>query len=807
MAYTTVSATITSTISTMLAMFRETQPPEDDEWAEEPWQFSNPVKLHELVYLHVLLHVALALDPSFQAKVWAVSEAQFGPHFSGFHAGPIKTFRRMLSKMTSPAEHRYVTERPRPALNTDLIRCRVVVADVPQMVAFLAALADEFDGFVSGQSCQCVCPDAPGGPCTLPVVTVNVLHMDRTYGTLCKDGDVKQQWNKYGWLGRAHLDWQPESRRAAQVQQARQWLEQPAWRDVPARLVGEVQVMTRETYGALVRCEELRCILQSPTPQALQRNYNTEKPTAPRDLYSAAELGELSAVASYLHGRKVNAPRLNGPTALDLAASHGHPDVVDFLLRHRAHPHNVRLPQPALVMAAAEGHTDVVRVLLAGRADPNRRGQDGTPSLVAAAASGYADVVQVLVQAKADPNRPTKPRTLGLFLRLASVAGNPFQKVAPRLGERRYDRLTPLCAAARQGVPEVAQALLQARAYPNVADGMGRTPLMEAAALGHVGLVAVLLEAKADPQLAPRSQPHPCALASAAALGHARTVAALLRARADPDQRDREGQSCVFAAAAAGHVEPLRLLLEGNGDPDLPRADGWTPLYAALAGWHRHAAHLLLQRGARPDCPLPTERSPLLIAVLKGYPEVVDQLLARRADPDAGDVEGDRPLVVATVLGRAGVLHALLTARADPTLGDGRGNTPLHHAARFEDLAAVRALLACRADPHALNGDGVSPALQAASLRRCHVLEALLEGEGDPNRGQFSVNALLLRSVAAGFADVAATLVRLRGDPDHRGAAGRSALEIARQADDPALMQALLPPSTPAFPAGGVPAG
>lgn len=43
-----------------------------------------------------------------------------------------------------------------------------------------------------------------------------------------------------------------------------------------------------------------------------------------------------------------------------------------------------------------------------------------------------------------DPNRPTKPRTLGLFLRLASVAGNPFQKVAPRLGERRYDRLTPL---------------------------------------------------------------------------------------------------------------------------------------------------------------------------------------------------------------------------------------------------------------------------------------------------------------------------------------------------------------------------
>ena len=60
-------------------------------------------------------------------------------------------------------------------------------------------------------------------------------------------------------------------------------------------------------------------------------------------------------------------------------------------------------------------------------------------------------------------------------------------------------KMTPV--AYREGHLACAKDLLRARAYPDLADNQGRTPLYWAVANGHPTTVRVLLQHRADPQV------------------------------------------------------------------------------------------------------------------------------------------------------------------------------------------------------------------------------------------------------------------------------------------------------------------
>jgi protein DGCR14 len=62
----------------------------------------------------------------------------------------------------------------------------------------------------------------------------------------------------------------------------------------------------------------------------------------------------------------------------------------------------------------------------------------------------------------------------------------------------RVESLTPLALAAREGHVGVIAALLKAKADPNLPNDLGATPLMLAAASGDVDSVKALLAAGAD---------------------------------------------------------------------------------------------------------------------------------------------------------------------------------------------------------------------------------------------------------------------------------------------------------------------
>ena len=162
-------------------------------------------------------------------------------------------------------------------------------------------------------------------------------------------------------------------------------------------------------------------------------------------------------------------------------------------------------------------------------------------------------------------------------------------------------------------------------ALPNVrADCMDGEALIEAAQLGHVDAVRLLLGWN---EHAPRAN---CregrALVQAAAGGHEAIVRLLLEWREHAPRADCRGGIALVAAALQGHEGAVRLLLDWR--EHAPRADSWhgealvqaageghEAIVRLLLGWKMHAPRADCQRGR-----------PLWLATARGHEQVVRYL-------------------------------------------------------------------------------------------------------------------------------------------------------------------------------------
>jgi ankyrin repeat protein len=163
----------------------------------------------------------------------------------------------------------------------------------------------------------------------------------------------------------------------------------------------------------------------------------------------------------------------------------------------------------------------------------------------------------------------------------------------------------PELASARDenGLPVVLVALFHQR--PAAAEALlaaePELGILEAAATGRAARVRELLAA--DPEARHARTPEGfTTLGLAAFLGGPEVVALLLEAGADPDD-DADNPARVrpvHAAVAARDLESLRLLLAAGADPDPRQQGGFTPLHAAAHSDQVEMARLLLDHGADP---------------------------------------------------------------------------------------------------------------------------------------------------------------------------------------------------------------
>jgi len=152
---------------------------------------------------------------------------------------------------------------------------------------------------------------------------------------------------------------------------------------------------------------------------------------------------------------------------------------------------------------------------------------------------------------------------------------------------------------------EILQALYggdKAHAEALAAAKVETVTLLEAAALGRVRDVAVLLQMRREPSEVAPDGFTPIHLA--AFFGHYYCVKLLLEWHADPNIVSQNPLQVTPLHSATAHTDEgvtapiVAALLNAGADPNVPQAGGFTPLMAARQNGHSQVEKLLLAKGA-----------------------------------------------------------------------------------------------------------------------------------------------------------------------------------------------------------------
>lgn len=382
----------------------------------------------------------------------------------------------------------------------------------------------------------------------------------------------------------------------------------------------------------------------------------------PSPLADAVERQDEAAVRALLRDTDVNAPQVDGMTALHWAVYHEDVDTAKRLLSAGANARaKNRYGVTPLSLACTSGNAALVDLLLAAGADPREPLQGGETPLMTAARTGNLEPVKALLARGADVN--------------AKLPGGQ----------------TALMWAAAEGHTAVVETLLAAGAEFRSALATGFTPMLFAVREGHTDVVRTLLKAGVD--VNEPAQP-------------AKNVAKFLR----------KGSSALTTAIENGHFELAAELLDDGADPNDMRS-GYTPLH--VLSWIRKP-----DTGEDEGDPIPegsgnlTSDQLIRKLVAKGA-NVNAQLTGGPSDGGRINRKGCTPLMLAADTADTTFMKILVELGADPTITNVDHCTPLMAAAGLgtrsaeeeagtdaEAVEAVGYLLSLGADINAVSDRG-----------------------------------------------------------------------------------------------------
>lgn len=226
-----------------------------------------------------------------------------------------------------------------------------------------------------------------------------------------------------------------------------------------------------------------------------------------------------------------------------------------------------RQTQLDLEEAVSSGNAAGVRAALKAGADPSLRVESNIPPLAIAALEGHLEIAKVLVEAGADLDPRCRPQVICRALPHAAELGHAeltrFLLDAGADPDSRgpYGDV-PLNYALGQKQLATAWILLEHGADPNLTNQFGMSPFAGACAMGLESFVARALEHGADLESKHKYKEHQSVtpLMVAAAYGHLEVVAMLLEAGADSAAEAMPLATAATLARDAGHERIVALL-------------------------------------------------------------------------------------------------------------------------------------------------------------------------------------------------------------------------------------------------------
>jgi len=254
----------------------------------------------------------------------------------------------------------------------------------------------------------------------------------------------------------------------------------------------------------------------------------------------------------------------------------------------------------SLSEACADGRTtDAMKLLRRAPAEwgfLNTADHMGKTPLMYVAENHRTQMVSLLMLFQADANAKNQEGWTALMFAVSSATGETEESAS--------------CSES------CLQAVLKAKANPNLETNTGTTPLMIASSSGELASVQHLLEYEADCDLVDHSGM--TALMLAADGGHAQVAKALLTAASAVDTADKSGRTALMYACSLWHKDVVEVLLEADANPNVCASDGCNALRCAIDTLGSESLH------------------GISTGVNKAAVAVVAQLLEHRANPADG---------------------------------------------------------------------------------------------------------------------------------------------------------------------------
>ncbi len=323
------------------------------------------------------------------------------------------------------------------------------------------------------------------------------------------------------------------------------------------------------------------------------------------------------------------------------------------------------------------------------------------------------------------------------------------------LNEKHTTGYAPLHYAVMKTQTEVVALLLEAGADPDVNNNQSKTPLDLAISGSKEEIIDLLLEAGATVE-PPADGIHILAWNNDV-LG----VKLHIYAGTDIDQADVDGNIPILLAVQKGHIAVVELLIEHEANLEVADRHGFTPLIMSAELNYPEVLQILLDAEADIEAEDKAERTALDWAIIMQSAESEDIL--RQNDAPSG---AEKSFIAAIQTNNTEAVNELLKTGFDVNEPAYTTKTPLHYASHSRNKEILALLLSKGADLEAKTEQGFSPLSYSVGLNHpdnCLILlEAGAKVDSIDNWRRTNLNV----AAALGFADVAAILLEFDANPN-----------------------------------------